>query len=123
MTESFRTYRQIGKPRDRLSLIHCLPSLFDEDRSRRPCILDRDRLIAVTLAPPPKKFGVTHWSSRLLVSHLGVGDGTVARVWREHGIQPWRVETLKFSTDPELVAKVADIVGLYLDPPENAIVL
>jgi hypothetical protein len=57
------------------------------------------------------------------VSHLGVGNETVARVWREHGMQPWRVETFKFSTDPELVAKVTDIVGLYLDPPENAIVL
>jgi hypothetical protein len=57
------------------------------------------------------------------VSHLGVGNGTVARVWREHGMQPWRVETFKFSTDPELVAKVTDIVGLYLDPPDNAIVL
>jgi hypothetical protein len=44
-------------------------------------------------------------------------------VWREHGIKRWRVETFKFSTDPELVAKVTDIVGLYLDPPENAIVL
>ena len=54
---------------------------------------------------------------------MGVGDGTVARVWCEHGIQPWRVETFKFSTDPKLVAKVTDIVGLYLDPPENAIVL
>ena len=54
---------------------------------------------------------------------MGVGDGKVARVWREHGIQPWRVETFNFSTDPELVAKVTDIVGLYLDPPENATVL
>jgi transposase len=54
---------------------------------------------------------------------LGVGYGTVAQVWREHGIQPWRAETFKFSTDPELVAKVTDIVGLYLDPPDNAIVL
>jgi len=103
--------------------VHGVAGLFDEDRSRRPRTLDRDRLIAVTLAPPPKKYGVTHWSSRLLVSHLGVGNGTVARVWREHGIQPWRVETLKFSTDPELAAKVTVIVGLYLDPPENAMVL
>jgi hypothetical protein len=66
---------------------------------------------------------MTHWDSRLLVSHLEVGNGTVTRVWRVHGMQPWRVETFKFSTDPELVAKVTDIVGLYLDPPENAIVL
>ncbi|MFI2549782.1 IS630 family transposase, partial [Streptomyces rochei] len=55
--------------------------------------------------------------------HLGIGYGTVARIWREYGVQPWRSETFKFSTDPELVAKVTDIVGLYLDPPENAIVL
>jgi len=47
----------------------------------------------------------------------------VARVWREHGIQPWRVETFKVSTDPELVAKVPDVVGLYLHPPERAVVL
>jgi transposase len=60
--------------------------LVDEDRSGRPRTLDRDRLIAVTLAPPPKKYGVTHWSSRLLATHLGIGYGTVARVWRDHGI-------------------------------------
>jgi len=50
--------------------------------------------------------GVTHWDSQLLVSHVEVGNGTVTRVWRMHGIQPWRVETFKSSTDPELVAKV-----------------
>ncbi len=97
--------------------------LFDEDRCGRPRTLDRERLIAVTLAPPPKKYGVTHWSSRLLAAHLGIGYGTVARVRRDHGIQPWRAETFTFCTDPELVAKVTDIVGLYLDPAENAIVL
>lgn len=91
--------------------------LFDEDRSGRPRTLDREQLISVTLAPPPRKYGVTHWSSRLLAAHLGIGYGTVARVWRDHGIQPWRAETFKFSTDPELVAKVTDIVGPYLDPP------
>jgi transposase len=97
--------------------------LFDEDRSGRPRRLDRDELITVTLTPPPAKYGVTHWSSRLLARHLGIGYGTVARVWREHGVQPWRAETFKFSTDPELVAKVTDIVGLYLSPPANAVVL
>jgi hypothetical protein len=51
--------------------VHGVAGLFDEDRSGRPRTLDRDRLIAVTLAPPPKKYGVTHWSSRLLVSHPG----------------------------------------------------
>ncbi len=97
--------------------------LSDEDRSGRPRTLDRDALISATLTPPPAKYGVTHWSSRLLGSHLGVAYGLVSRVWREHGVQPWRRETFKFSTDPELVAKVTDVVGLYLEPPENAIVL
>ena len=66
---------------------------------------------------------MTHWSSRLLARHLKIGDATVVRAWREYGIQPWRSETFKFSTDPELVAKVTDVVGLYLAPPENAVVL
>lgn len=97
--------------------------LHDEQRSGRPRVLNRDWLITSTLTPPPKKYGVTHWSSRLLADHLGIGYGTVARVWREHGVQPWRAETFKFSTDPELVAKVTDIVGLYLEPPRGAVVL
>jgi hypothetical protein len=59
---------------------------------------------------------VTHWSSRLLGRHLGVGDATVARAWRRYGVKPWRRETFKFSTDPELEAKVRDVVGLYLNP-------
>jgi len=67
---------------------------------------------------------VTHWSSRLLAAHLGVGNATVARAWREAGVQPWRAESFRFSTDPQLVAKVSDGgVGLYLGPPEDAIVL
>jgi len=66
---------------------------------------------------------VTHWSSRLLGRHLGVGDATVARVWRKYHLQPWRQETFKFSADPELEAKVRDVVGLYLNPPEKALVL
>ncbi len=55
--------------------------------------------------------------------HLGISNGTIATAWREYGVAPWRSETFKFSTDPELVAKVSDVVGLYLAPPENAIVL
>jgi len=77
----------------------------------------------VTLAPPPKKYGVTHWSSRLLARHLKISDHAVASIWREHGVQPWRSRSFRFSTDPLLEAKVVDVVGLYLDPPENAIVL
>jgi hypothetical protein len=66
---------------------------------------------------------VTHWSSRLQAAQPGIGNARVARAWRDYGMQPWRTETFKFSTDPELVAKVTDVVGLYLAPPENAIVL
>jgi transposase len=85
--------------------------------------VDHRKVVAETLKPPPRKLGVTHWSSRLLADRLGVGNATVARAWRDYGIQPWRAQTFKFSTDPELVAKVTDVVGLYLAPPEDAVVL
>jgi transposase len=97
--------------------------LEDERRSGRPRTVDRAKILAATLTPPPAGLGVTHWSSRLLADHLGVDASTVLRTWRHHRVQPWRAETFKFSTDPELVAKVTDVVGLYLHPPENAIVL
>ena len=100
-----------------------LAGLSDEARSGRPRTVDHARIVSVTLAPPPKKYGVTHWSTRLLARHLGLGNKTGATAWREYGVQPWRCETFKFSTDPELVAKVTDVVGLYLEPPKNAIVL
>ena len=97
--------------------------LSDAARSGRPRTIDHARVVAATLKPPPKKVGVTHWSSRLMAARLGVSNSTVAKAWRDYGIQPWRSQTFKFSTDPELVAKVTDVVGLYLAPPENAIVL
>jgi transposase/transposase-like protein len=100
-----------------------IAGLLDEPRPGRPRSIDHDRIITETLKPPPKKLGVTHWSSRLLAARLGVANSTVARAWRAYGVQPWRSETFKFSTDPQLVAKVTDVVGLYLAPPENAIVL
>ena len=100
-----------------------LQGLMDAPRSGRPQRVDQERIIAATLSAPPSRLGVTHWSSRLLAAHLGIGNATVARVWRRWGVQPWRQEGFKFSTDPELVGKVTDVVGLYLKPPENAIVL
>lgn len=100
-----------------------LAGLEDKARSGRPKTIDDAAILAATLDPPPDKLGVTHWSTRLLATHLGIGDATVARAWRRYCIKPWRRETFKFSTDPELEAKVRDVVGLYLDPPEKAIVL
>ena len=100
-----------------------IAGLVDEKRPGRPRHIDRAKIIAATLTPPPRSLGVTHWSSRLLAPRLGVDHATVAQVWKDHGVRPWKADTFKFSTDPELVAKVIDIVGLYLDPPENAVVL
>ena len=97
--------------------------LDDAARSGRPKRVDDAAIIASTLEPPPEKLGVTHWSTRLLSSQIGVSDASIARAWRRYLVQPWRRETFKFSTDPQLEAKVRDVVGLYLDPPEKAIVL
>ncbi len=82
---------------------------------------DRDRVIALTLEPPSD--GTTHWSARRVASRVGMSITTVQRIWAEAGLKPHRTETFKFSTDPALEAKIRDVVGLYLDPPERAIVL
>jgi transposase len=97
--------------------------LVDEQRPGRPRTVDRAKILAATLTPPPKSLGVTHWSSRLLGPRLGIDHATVAAVWTEYGVKPWKADRFTFSTDPELEAKVTDIVGLYLAPPENAVVL
>ena len=100
-----------------------LYGLLDAARSGRPRRVDSARVVAATLTPPSKSSGLTHWSSRALGGKLKIGNATVARIWREHGIQPWRTGGFRFSTDPQLEAKVIDVVGLYVDPPENAVVL
>ncbi len=97
--------------------------LGDAPRSGRPKQVDDRAIVEATLRPPPKRLGVTHWSSRLLAARLKIDHATVARAWKAYGVQPWRCETFKFSTDPELAAKVTDVVGLYLAPPRNAVVL
>lgn len=103
-----------------------LDGLVDAPRPGRPRTLDHRQIVAETLKPP-KKLGVTHWSSRLLAERLGISNTTVARAWRSYGIKPWKAESFRFSTDPELVGKVTDICGLYLgvheDVPESAVVL
>tara|TARA_B100000678_G_scaffold275382_1_gene267259 strand:- start:499 stop:1485 length:987 start_codon:yes stop_codon:yes gene_type:complete len=100
-----------------------MSGLNDRDRPGRPRELDHRAIVAETLKPPPKKLGVTHWSSRLLADRLKISNTSVARAWRSYGVKPWKAESFRFSTDPELVGKVTDICGLYLAPPENAIVL
>jgi transposase len=100
-----------------------IAALADEDRPGRPRTVDQARIITETLKPPPKSLGVTHWSTRLLGDRLKVANSTIAKAWRAYGLQPWRTGSFRFSTDPMLEAKVVDVVGLYLDPPENAVVL
>jgi len=100
-----------------------LAGLEDRDKPGRPATIDPMRIVLATLEPPPERLGVTHWSSRLLAAHLGVSDFTVSTTWKKWGLQPWRSQTFKFSTDPELETKIRDVVGLYLNPPEKAIVL
>jgi len=102
-----------------------LAGLEDRARSGRPpTVTGRTtaRIVALTLKPPSA--GVTHWSTRDLADHVGgVSHMTVHRIWRAHALQPHRVETFKFSTDPDAEAKIHDVVGLYLHPPTNAVVL
>ena len=100
-----------------------LPGLAEAKRSGRRRSIDQRRIVAETLRPPPASLGVTHWSSRLLANRLGTSHVTIAEAWKRYGVKPWKAETFRFSTDPELEAKVTDLIGLYLAPPENAIVL
>src|SRR4051812_16919229 len=76
-----------------------LAALDDRPRSGRPRTLGHREIVAATLKSPPAKLEIAHWSSRLLARHLKIGDATVARAWREYGIQPWRAETFKFSSE------------------------
>jgi transposase len=101
-------------------------ALEDLPRSGRPVEIDEIDVVVATLADagrPPARLGVTHWSARLLAAELKISFATVARIWRKWNLQPWRTETFRFSTDPELDARIRDVVGLYLDPPEKAVVL
>jgi len=101
-----------------------LAGLMDRPRSGRPPQLSeakRARIVALTLKAPPK--GLTHWSTRELGERLGVSHATVHRIWQAHALQPHRVETFKFTSDPWAEAKIHDVVGLYLNPPTNAVVL
>ena len=92
-----------------------------EGRGRRPQSGLAERIINATLQSKPK--GQTHWSSRAMAKAQGVHASTVQRIWQEHGLQPHRQETFKLSRDPHFVAKLLDVVGVYLNPPQNAMVL
>jgi len=103
---------------------HRLEGLRDEPRSGAPRRIEDTRIegvIARTLESLP--VDGTHWSSRGMAKASGVSVSTVQRIWRAFGLQPHRSETFKLSTDPDFVAKVRDVVGLYMAPPDRALVL
>jgi len=80
-----------------------------------------EAIVKATLNERPED-GSTHWTTRLLAERLGVGKDTVARVWRDHNLKPWKTETFKISNDPHFEEKLVDVVGLYLNPPARAVV-
>jgi transposase len=98
--------------------------LLDEPRSGVPRKITDDQveaLIVKTLESTPRD--ATHWSTRSMAAATGLSRPTINRIWRAFRLQPHRTETFKLSPDPQLVEKVRDIVGLYLNPPERALVL
>jgi transposase len=101
-----------------------LDGLLDEPRPGRPRVVGDERieeLIVATLETAPKD--ATQWSTRSMAEHLGLSQSMVSRVWRAFGLAPHKQDSWKLSKDPLFVAKVRDVVGLYLDPPERALVL
>jgi len=104
--------------------LHGIKGLSDAPRTGRPPVYNEkitNKVITKTLTPPPE--GITHWSVREMARAIGISGSTIHRIWRKHKIQPHRVKTFKYSRDPQLREKVIDIVGLYLNPPDNALVL
>lgn len=113
----------VGKWRQRF-ISQRLEGLSDEPRPGQPRKIsdeDVERVIAMTLESTPAD--ATHWSTRSMAKACGLNQTAVSRIWRAFALQPHRVETFKLSKDPYFIEKVRDVVGLYLDPPEKAVVL
>ena len=91
-------------------------------RSRKPEYIgdEEAKIIAATLVAPEDE---THWSARMLAKKVKASKATVQRIWNRNGLQPHLQKTFNYSNDPQLVGKVVDVVGLYLNPPEKALVL
>ena len=123
--------QQVGVSRPTVTLwldryaVDGLPGVVaDHPRTGRPKQItpaEEAALIHRTLHTAPPDHG-THWSTRTMAKVTGYHHATVARIWRAHGLQPHRVTAFKLSKDPDFVAKLRDVVGLYLDPPERAVV-
>ena len=117
------TVVQVSRVRRRYAE-HGVAGLWERPRSGRPPTITarkRAQIVALTLKPP--RPGLTHWSTRDVARHAGVSHQTVHRIWRAHALKPHQISTFKFTTDPDAKAKIHDVVGLYLHPPTNAVVL
>jgi len=117
------TKQTVGKWRSRF-LAQRADGLLDEPRPGAPrTIADAqvEQVVALTLETMPRD--ATHWSTRAMAARCGLSQSTVSRIWRAFGLQPHRTETFKLSKDPLFIEKVRDIVGLYLNPPDRALVL
>lgn len=117
------TVQTVGKWRERFRLRR-LDGLVDEPRPGAPRKISDAQVEAAvtrTLETTPKQ--ATHWSTRSLAKAQGLSQSAVVRIWHAFGLQPHRSETFKLSKDPQFIDKVRDIVGLYLNPPERAVVL
>ena len=112
---------QVGRWRERYAQGGLAAIAQDRPRGGRPPRADAAEIVRLTTQTTPK--GATHWSTRTLAAQVGVSDSTVLRVWRQHGLKPHLVKTFKVSRDPLFVEKLEDIVGLYMNPPEHALVL
>ncbi len=113
----------VGKWRARF-IERRLDGLLDEPRPGAPRTIsdaDVERVVTQTLESAPRDS--THWSTRSMAHHCGLSQSAVSRIWRAFALQPHRAETFKLSQDPLFIEKVRDIVGLYMDPPDRALVL
>jgi transposase len=112
---------QVGRWRERYAEGGLAAIERDLPRGGRPPKADAAEIVRLTTQTLPE--AATHWSTRTLAAKVGVSDTTVLRVWHRNGLKPHLVETFKVSRDPRFVEKLEDIVGLYLNPPEHALVL
>ena len=113
----------VGKWRERFR-VHRLEGLVDEHRPGAPRSIDDakvEEVITKTLESTPR--GQTHWSTRAMAKEAGLSQRSIVRIWRAFGLKPHQTETFKLSPDPFFVEKVRDIVGLYMNPPDHAVVL